>query len=314
MMMRESEFSHRAADETLPLRDAFAVLFFVSVGMLFDPVVVWEAPLHLVVVIGIVLIGKTLAAMALVLAFRYPLSTALTVGVSLAQIGEFSFILAGLGVALGVLPVKGQDLVLATALVSITLNALLFAALGPVQQWLRERLPGNSWFERRSDPFAQLPDTTDESLLTGHVLLVGYGRVGRRIGDALEARGIPFVTAEGNRELVEQLRARGLPAVSGDVATADVLIQAHVVRASMLVIAIPDTVDVRRLVSIARTLNPTIEVVVRSHNEAEAGLLRRDTGGTVFLGEEELARGMIAHILGLRGGTKKTHATAVATG
>ncbi|MGE3772744.1 MAG: YbaL family putative K(+) efflux transporter [Gammaproteobacteria bacterium] len=310
MMMRESEFSHRAADETLPLRDAFAVLFFVSVGMLFDPATVWEEPLRLALVIGIVVVGKTLAAMALVLAFRYPLGTALTVGASLAQIGEFSFILAGLGVALGVLPVEGQDLVLAAALVSITLNVALFAALGPVQRWLRERLPSNAWFERRVDPYAQLPANTDETLLTGHVLLVGYGRVGRRIGDALEARGIPFVTAEGNRELVEQLRARGLPAVSGDVATAEVLIQAHVVRASMLVVAIPDTVDVRRLVGIARTLNPAIEVVIRSHNEVEADLLRRDTGSTVFLGEEELARGMIAHVVGRREGVK--HARAVA--
>ncbi|HMM77279.1 MAG TPA: YbaL family putative K(+) efflux transporter [Gammaproteobacteria bacterium] len=310
MMLRESEFSHRAADETLPLRDAFAVLFFVSVGMLFDPATVWEEPLRLALVVGIVVIGKTLAAMALVLAFRYPLGTALTVGASLAQIGEFSFILAGLGVALGVLPVEGQDLVLAAALVSITLNVAMFAALAPIQRWLRERLPSNAWFERRDDPYAQLPANTDETLLTGHVLLVGYGRVGRRIGDALEARGIPFVTAEGNREIVEQLRARGLPAVSGDVATAEVLIQAHVVRASMLVVAIPDTVDVRRLVAIARTLNPAIEVVIRSHNEIEAEFLRRDTGATVFLGEEELARGMIAHVVGRRGGVKQTHAAA----
>jgi len=310
MMLRESEFSHRAADETLPLRDAFAVLFFVSVGMLFDPATVWEEPLRLALVVGIVVIGKTLAAMALVLAFRYPLGTALTVGASLAQIGEFSFILAGLGVALGVLPVEGQDLVLAAALVSITLNVAMFAALAPAQRWLRERLPSNAWFERRDDPYAQLPANTDETLLTGHVLLVGYGRVGRRIGDALEARGIPFVTAEGNRELVEQLRARGLPAVSGDVATAEVLVQAHVVRASMLVVAIPDTVDVRRLVAIARTLNPAIEVVIRSHNEVEAEFLRRDTGATVFLGEEELARGMIVHVVGRRGGAKRAHAAA----
>ncbi|MCC7122710.1 MAG: Kef family K(+) transporter [Gammaproteobacteria bacterium] len=312
MMLRESEFSHRAADETLPLRDAFAVLFFVSVGMLFDPATVWEDPLRLVIVVGIVVIGKTLAAMALVLAFRYPLGTALTVGAALAQIGEFSFILAGLGVALDMLPEAGQDLVLAAALVSIALNAALFTALGPVQQWLRERLPSNAWFERRTDPFAQLPANTDESLLTGHVLLVGYGRVGRRIGDALEADGIPFVTAEGNRELVERLRARGLPAVSGDVATADVLIQAHVARAAMLVVAIPDTVDVRRLVSIARTLNPAIEVVIRSHNDTEAELLRQDTGGTVFLGEEELARGMIAHVRRRRGTRRTTHPATAA--
>jgi CPA2 family monovalent cation:H+ antiporter-2 len=297
MMMRESEFSHRAADESLPLRDAFAVLFFVSVGMLFDPSVVLEQPIKLLAVIAIIMVGKTIAAIALVLLFRYPLNTALTVGTSLAQIGEFSFILASLGVSLGLMPVEGQSLILAGALISIAANSALFAANEPMLKWVRKRSALARQLDQRDDPLAQLPMTTDQSVLSGQVVLVGYGRVGRRIGLALKAQKIPFVVAEQNREIVDALRKEGIPAVSGDVATPEVLIQAHVTRAAMLVIAIPDTVNVRKMVEIARTLNPTIAVVLRTHNEEEAELLRQETDGTVFLGESELARGMTTHII-----------------
>jgi monovalent cation:H+ antiporter-2, CPA2 family len=297
MMMRESEFSHRAADESLPLRDAFAVLFFVSVGMLFDPAVIWTQPLKLLAVVAIIMVGKTIAAVALVLLFRYPLNTALTVGASLAQIGEFSFILAGLGVALNLMPAEGQSLVLAGALISIAANSAVFAAIEPVQRWIRERSDFARRLELRDDPLAQLPDSTDPSQLTGHVLLVGYGRVGRRIADALRERKVPFVVADENREVVDALRQRGQAAVSGDAATPEVLVQAHVARARMLVIASPDTVNVRKMVEIAKTLNPGIAVVLRTHNEEEAELLARESLGQVFLGEHELARGMTAHVL-----------------
>ena len=297
MMMRESEFSHRAADESLPLRDAFAVLFFVSVGMLFDPAVIWQQPLKLLAVVAIILVGKTLAAIALVLLLRYPLNTALTVGASLAQIGEFSFILAGMGVALQLMPVEGQSLVLAGALISIALNTALFAAVEPVQRWMRERSPWARRMEQRDDPLAELPLGTDPQLLSRQVVLVGYGRVGRRIAQVLREQHIPYVVAEQNRELVDALRRDGVPAVTGDAQTAEVLIQAHVARAAMLVIAIPDTVNVRRMVEIARTLNPALQVVLRTHNEEEAELLRKESMGTVFMGEQELARGMADHIL-----------------
>ena len=297
MMMRESEFSHRAADESLPLRDAFAVLFFVSVGMLFDPNVILTQPVKLLAVVAIIMIGKTLAAVVLVLLFRYPLNTALTVGASLAQIGEFSFILAGLGVALGLLPVEGQSLVLAGALISIAANSAIFAAIEPMQQWIRSRSALARRLEQRADPLAELPMTTDQSLLTGQVLLVGYGRVGKRIGNSLRERQVPFVVAEQNREVVDALRQDGIPAVSGDAATPEVLSQAHVARAAMLVIAIPDTINVRKMVEIAKTLNPSISVVLRTHNEEEAELLRKESLGTVFLGEHELAHGMTSHIL-----------------
>ncbi len=302
MMMRESEFSHRAADESLPLRDAFAVLFFVSVGMLFDPMVIVQQPVKLLAVVAIILLGKTVAAVALVLLFRYPLNTALIVGVSLAQIGEFSFILAGMGVALNLIPVEGQSLVLAGALISIALNASLFAAVEPARRWILARSALARKLEQRDDPLAELPMSTDPKLLSRQVVLVGYGRVGRRIAQVLREQSIPYVVAEQNREIVDALRKKGVPAVSGDAQTPEVLIQAHVTRAAMLVIAIPDAVDVRNMVEIARTLNPEIQVVLRTHNEEEAELLRKESLGEVFIGEHELARGMSAHIVQQLGG------------
>ncbi|HET8706898.1 MAG TPA: YbaL family putative K(+) efflux transporter [Pseudomonadales bacterium] len=297
MVMRESEFSHRAAEESLPLREAFAVLFFVSVGMLFDPKVLIERPLQVAAVVGIIVVGKSLAAAALVLAFRYPLNTALTVSASLAQIGEFSFILASLGVGLKILPVEGQSLILAGALISIAINPVLFAAVKPLQNWIRTRSKLARRLEQRADPLAALPQTTDAKYLAGQVVLVGYGRVGRRIGQTLNQHGIPFVVAEQNREIVEKLRAEGAAAVSGDAAEPTVLIQAHIARAAMLVVATPDTIDVRQMSLIARTLNPTIEIVLRTHNETEASLLESEQAGKVFLGEDQLAQGMGRYVL-----------------
>ena len=301
MMMRESEFSHRAAEESLPLRDAFSVLFFVSVGMLFAPGVLLDEPWRVLAVVAIIMVGKTLAAVALVIAFRYPLNSALTVGASLAQIGEFSFILAGLGVALKLLPVEGQSLILAGALISIALNSALFGAIEPLQAWLRQRSALARRLERPDDPLAELPLSTDERLLTGQVVLVGHGRVGQRIAQVLASQGVAFVVAEQNRELVEKLRAQGVPAVSGDAAEPAVLIQAHIARAAMLVIATPDTLGVRQMVRAARELNPGIEVVVRSHNEEEAALLEREQTATVFIGEHELAHGIAGHVLARMG-------------
>lgn len=297
MMMRESEFSHRAADESLPLRDAFSVLFFVSVGMLFDPRVLLDEPLKVLAVVGIIMVGKTIAAIVLVLGFRYPLNSALTVGASLAQIGEFSFILAGLGMALGLLPQLGHSLILAGALISIALNSVLFQAIGPVQDWLRKRSPLVRKLELRDDPLAELPTSVHPSFLSGQVVLVGHGRVGRRIAQALEAHGVRYVVAEENREIVEALRARNIPAVSGDAADPAVLIQAHIAQAGMLVIATPDAFSVRKMVETARTLNPNIEVVVRAHGDDDEALLTQEQVGTIFIGEKELASGMAAHVL-----------------
>jgi CPA2 family monovalent cation:H+ antiporter-2 len=297
MVMRESEFSHRAAEESLPLRDAFAVLFFVSVGMLFDPWVIVERPLQVLAVVAIIVVGKSLAAAALVLGFRYPLNTALTVSASLAQIGEFSFILVAMGASLGLLPPEGQSLVLAGALISIALNQLVFRAVEPLQQWILARSPIVRKLEARDDPTAELPPSTEEKYLSRQVVLVGYGRVGRRIAQALTANQLPYVVVEQNREVVERLRSEGLMAVSGDAAEPVVLVQAHIANARMLVIATPDTLNVRQMVNTARTLNPEIEIVVRTHSEAEAKLLESEHAGKIFLGEEELAQSMMRYVL-----------------
>ncbi len=297
MVLRESQFSHRAAQESLPLRDAFAVLFFVSVGMLFDPSVLVREPLRVLLVVAIIVLGKSLAAAALVLALRYPLSTALGVSASLAQIGEFSFILAGLGMSLGLLPQEGYSLVLAGALISIALNPLVFSAIDPLLRWLSARSRLARELARRDDPLAELPMSTEQRYLANQVVLVGYGRVGEQIAQALRVQGLPFVVAEENREVVERLRAAGQAAVFGDAGSPDTLVQAHIAQARMLVVASPDTPAARRMIETARTLNPGIAVVVRGHNPEEAAMLQRDTGAAVFVGETELARAMADRVL-----------------
>jgi len=297
MMMRESPLSQRAAEESLPLREAFAVLFFVSVGMLFDPMVLMHQPLQILLVLGIIIVGKMLAASLLVLFLRYPLNTALMVSVSLAQIGEFSFILAALGVSLGLLPVAGQSLILAGALISIAINPLLFRAIAPLQRWINSHPSIARTLERSSDPLAELPTTTDEKYLSGHVVLVGYGRVGRRIAETLNKNNIPFVVAEQNRDIVEQIRADKIAAVCGDIAEPEVLIQAHIARASMLIIAIPDAFNIQQIITAAHKLNPTIELLIRTHNEEESILLTRETSAEVFFGEDELAKNISRHVL-----------------
>jgi len=297
MMMRESEFSHKAAEASLPLQDAFAVLFFVSVGMLFDPMVLVEQPMQVLTVLGIVIFGTPIAAAAIVLAFRYPLNSALTVSASLAQVGEFSFILAGLGMRLGLLPPEGQSLILAGALISISVNPLVFKLVEPLHTWIRPRSSLARQLERPGDPLAELPMSTSEKFLSGQVVLVGYGRVGRRIAETLSAHGIPYVIAEQNRELVGQLRAGGIAAVCGNAAEPAVLIQAHIARASALVVAIPDTFNLRQINTTARLLNPSIEIVIRTHSEEEAAMLEREGIGNIFLGEGELAKAMSQHVL-----------------
>lgn len=297
MVMRESEFSHRAAQESLPLRDAFSVLFFVSVGMLFKPAILLEEPLRVLAVVGIIVVGKSIAALALVLALRYPLSTALTVSASLAQIGEFSFILAGLGHSLKLLSEEGMNLILAGALISIALNPVLFATVEPLRRWILSASETARKLERREDPYAMLPMTTERKYLEGQVVLVGYGRVGKRIAKALRQNGIPYIVVEQNRETVEHLRNQDVPAVSGDAAEPGVLIQAHIANAAMLVVASPDPLIVRQMIDTARTLNPAIEIVLRTHSEDESLILRKEGVGTVFFGEEELAKGMSRHVL-----------------
>jgi monovalent cation:H+ antiporter-2, CPA2 family len=297
MVMRESELSHRAAAESLPLRDAFSVLFFVSVGMLFDPSMLLREPLRVLAVVGIIVVGKTLAAFLIVLAFRYPLNTALTVSASLAQIGEFSFILATLGMSLNLLPVEGQNLILAGALISIALNPLLFGCIEPVKALIRSRSRPERGTERRRDPLATLPPSVPTSRLQGHVLIIGYGRVGARIGAALTQQGVPFVMIEQSREIVERVRKQGIAAVSGNAADEGVLTRAHVMGARLVVLAIPDAFQARTAIEIARALQPNLQVVARAHSDDEAALLRKERDSHVFIGEHELALGMTRHVL-----------------
>ena len=304
MVLRESEFSHRAAEQTLPLQDAFAVLFFVAVGMLLDPLIIVKQPGMVAATVAIIVFGKALAAMALVLVLRYPLRTALTVAASLAQIGEFSFILADLGRTLELIPKEAASLIVAGALLSIAINPLVFGAVEPIAKWW-ERRSTKTGRPPPDSPLAALPMQTDTKLLSNHVVLVGWGRVGKRIAAALTERGTPFVVAEQNRELVESLRKDGVLAVLGDATEPEVLVQAHVREARALVIATPETVQVRAMVETARTLNPGIHVLVRSHNAEEAGMLEADGTGSVFVGENELAKSMLRHLTGIMDAAEK---------
>ncbi|RUR07610.1 cation:proton antiporter [Legionella sp. km772] len=292
MIMRESSFSHRAAEESLPLRDAFAVLFFVSVGMLFNPLVLIQQPLQILMVLGIIIIGKSIAAFILVLIFRYPLQTALIVSASLAQIGEFSFILADLGVDLGMLPKEGQSYILAGALISIALNPLIFKLIKPLHGWIKSKPRLCHFLERPNDSLTALPTTTKEEFLAKQVVLVGYGRVGKHVAQLLSQANIPYIVVEENREIISALRAEGLPAVYGNASEPEVLVQSHIANASILMILISDTVHLRNMIQYAYQLNPKIEVIVRTHDEEEAELLQKEISGKVFFAEGEIAKNM----------------------
>jgi len=290
-------FAGMVVKETLPLREIFSILFFVSVGMLFDPSILVEEPLRILAVVAIIMVGKTLAAMALVLFFRYPINTALTVGASLAQIGEFSFILATLGLSLGLLTPDAQNLILAGALFSITLNSFVFSAIEPVQRWIRERSHLARMLERSGDPLAMLPDEVDQAYLRDQVVIIGYGGVGRRISENLMQQNIKVVIAEENREIVEKLREQGIAAVSGEATEPNVLIQAHIQHARLLVISPMDILDIHRIVDISKQLNPEIQVLICAESKEEAVVIREENIGEVFYAKEEMAKNMSHHIL-----------------
>ena len=306
MVMRESAFSQRATEESLPLREAFSVLFFVSVGMLFDPRILLEDPFQILAMLFLIMLVNPLASAAIVLVFRYPLNTALMLMASLAQIGEFSFILAGLGLNLGLLTMEAQNLILAGALISITFNKLMFFCVPLLQKWILAHPKLARKLERPGDPLAELPMSTEEKFLSGQVVLVGYGKVGQRIARALTEKNIPFVVVEENREIVESLRQRGIAAVGGNAAEPAVLVQAHIARASMLVASASSAVEVQKMIQTARTLNPGIEVIIRGLSEEEADLLAEEHAGRVFLAKEELANSMCAHVLKRFGKARRT--------
>ncbi|MBM3340281.1 MAG: sodium:proton antiporter [Betaproteobacteria bacterium] len=297
MMLRESDLSHRAAEESLPLRDAFAVLFFVPVGMLFDPAVLWQHPLKLLIVVMIIVLGKTVAALGLVLLFRYPLSTALTVAAGLAQIGEFSFILAGLGLSLGLITKEAQDLILAGALFSIALNTALFKFIEPMRKLILERSSAARKLEHRLDDLDELPQGTDRVLLAGQVVLLGYGRVGRRIAIALREKSIAMVIVDQNKSVIESLREQGFAAVLGDGSTPEVLIQAHIAQAAMLVLAVDDPVVTQRAANLALEIQPKLSIVIRAHSEEEAEHYNQTGTGLALVPEISLADQMAEQVL-----------------
>ncbi len=289
VIVSESDFSHEAATNALPMQDAFAVLFFVSVGMLFDPMILIEQPMHVLLAVGIILIGKSVASLGIVLLFRYPMHTALVISASLAQIGEFSFILAALGVAYGLLPAEAQSLIVAGALLSITLNPFVFRAVEPIERWVRRRPRLAEALERPAGEIAELPPQVDEERLRDHVVLVGHGRVGAPLARELELHGIPYVVVEQSRERAEALRERGLPVIYGDATRPEVLTDAHLERARLVVVAAPDAYQARAILAMARSLNSTAEIIVRTHSDEERAYLEANGAERAFVGERELA-------------------------
>ncbi len=296
VVLAETELSHQAAENSLPLQDAFAVLFFVSVGMLFDPSVVLERPLEVLGVLFVIVVGKSLAAFAIVLAFGYPVRTALTISASLAQIGEFSFILAGLGVALGLLPPAGRDLILAGALLSITFNPFAFGMIAPMTRWLDQHPRVAALLERRNKRHVSA-GAARRADLRNHAVIVGYGRVGSVVGHALEAQGLRFAVIERNQRIVEELRTRGVIAIQGDASAKGVLDLAAVEHARLVVIASPDGFQARRVLELARERNARIGVVVRTHSSTELAYLIRQGVDRAVMGELELALEMTDYAL-----------------
>ncbi|HAT1513706.1 YbaL family putative K(+) efflux transporter [Morganella morganii] len=285
MVLNESELSHRAAQDTLPLRDAFAVLFFVSVGMLFDPMVLINHPLGVLGVLAIIIIGKSAAALLLVRMFGHNRRTALTVAVSLAQIGEFAFILAGMGVTLEVLNRQANDLILAGAIVSIMLNPVLFTLLDRYLD--KTETPEEQQEEETLEEITQVPVN-----ICGHTIIVGYGRVGAMLADKLHNKGYPVVVVEDTRARFEELAERGYPSVMGNAVTQDVLDLARADCASALLLTIPNGYEAGEIVAKARAMNAHMTIIVRAHYDDERTYIMERGANRVVIGEFEIARAM----------------------
>ncbi len=288
VVIAESDLSHQAGAEILPLQETFSVLFFVSVGMMFDPTVLVKYPLHILGALGIVLIGKSIAACAIVLMFRYPMATALIISASLAQIGEFSFILISLGIYLEIVPNIALSIILATAVLSIAVNPLIFGSLGKLNRSLERNPRFQKALERRSrDLTKEISDVPHG--LTDHVVMIGYGRVGMMIGKALERINVTYVVVDLDRTIIEQLQQQGVPTVFGDAARPGILAHAGLKQAKMLIIATPAKSDARKFVEYARKSNPDIEVCVRTHQASDVPYFEELGIQSIVMGELELA-------------------------
>ncbi len=289
MMLNESELSHKAAHDSLPLRDAFAVLFFVSVGMLFDPMILVQHPWQVLATVLIIMFGKSAAAFFIVRAFGHSKGTALTISASLAQIGEFAFIIAGLGVGLKILPQEGQSLVLAGALVSIMLNPIVF---GLLDRWLARHA-------EKTPVMAEVPDMPPGPSLDlhDHAIVIGYGRVGSHLAQVLRDRGVPVLAIDDNREHVLRAHAAGIPAIRGSAAADRVLAEAHPDRAKIAILAIPQPLESGEALAKLRALNPNLTLLARAHSDTEVKhLLEHGADGTV-MAERELAHSLAEMVM-----------------
>jgi len=280
MILGETPLSRRATEETLPLRDAFAVLFFVSVGMLFDPSVIVDQPLPLAGTVAIILIGKSVAAYCIVRAFGHARREALTIACSLAQIGEFSFILAALGTQLDMLPEAGRDLILAGAILSIFLNPFVFSLI-----LSREKAPDEP------PPSVQPPQPPTPS---DHIIVAGYGRVGRLIAQDLKRSGRPFVVIEDQPDIARQAQEDGMTVLASNALDRETLDKAGIARAGKLLLTVPEGFEGGAICERARALNPAIRVIARAHGDAEAEHLQRLGVVEIVTGEREIANRMIA--------------------
>ncbi|HNV79641.1 MAG TPA: YbaL family putative K(+) efflux transporter [Thermomonas sp.] len=280
MLLNESELSHKAAADSLPMRDAFAVLFFVSVGMLFNPSILVDHPLLVVATVAIIVFGNALIGFTVVRLFRLPQLTALTIAASLSQIGEFSFILAGLGLSQKVLPQQGHDLILAGALLSIIANPLLFAWL---DRWQKRQQPGEAVTQVLADN-SEVPED-----MGGHAIVVGYGRVGRELSRLLQDRGVPLVLVESDPDRVEQARNRGLVTVRGNAASEAILKATRPDTAQLAILAIPQALEAGEIIARFKAMNPAISVLARAHSEAEVKHLLEHGADAAVLAERELA-------------------------
>jgi monovalent cation:H+ antiporter-2, CPA2 family len=282
MILKESELAQRAAEESLPFRDAFAVLFFVSVGMLFDPAVVLEHPVPLLLTVIVVLLGSGGTAFLMVRALGRPLPDALVIAAGLAQIGEFAFILSGLGIALDVLPMTARDFILGASILSIFANPLLFV----IADRLRAR------YAPPPSPVERVELDLEPTALKDHAVLVGYGRVGQLVGEALTQEGWPLLVIEDATDIVERLRSEGVEVISGNAAEHRVLMAANMRGARLLIVAIPNGFEAGQIVEQARAANPELDIIARAHFDAEVEYLSKFGANVVIMGEREIARSM----------------------
>jgi len=279
LIMAESELSQQAANETLPLRDAFAVLFFVSVGMLFDPMILLRNPWPLIATVVIILVFRSLISVGLLKLFGQSRETSATVTASRAQIGEFSFILAGVGLQFGLMPEAANDLILGGAIISIMVSPLVFA--------IADRIG------RKAEILDIVQQVAPTPAPPKRVVLVGYGRVGSLIGKALDEAGAMYSVIEDREDLVELLNSRGIAVVPGNAISKDTMEKAGVARADLMFVTVPDGFEAGRIVELARTLNPNVKVYARAHSDAEVEHLRTFGADLIVSGEQEIADAMI---------------------